>query len=121
MRRVKKRRRSSPWMPMAKGPFEVGGVPVGRVAPPLASKRRGHGRLARKLGAAESKTSASASNQQPSAKSLARWENEGGRTAPPGKTAPDRAKNVDATHAKKKSMHSPTKEKLKPGTSRANR
>jgi len=89
------------------------------MAHPLGSKSLGRGRLGRKLGAAGGKGQAPVSNQRPSAKSLARWENEGGSAAP-GTATSARAKKVEAASATKKSvaMHSAKKEKPKPGTSR---
>ena len=97
MKRVKKRRRSSPWAPAPRGPFDVGGVPLGGLTHPRRSGRRGGGRLGRKIGAA-GKTPAPAKKQEPSPKALARWENEGGSPAP--RTTPDRAKNVGAANGR---------------------
>lgn len=120
MKRIKKRRRSSPWISEARNPFDVGGLPLGGMAHPRASTRRGRGRLGRKLkmGASESKPPAPVGKQQPTAKALARWENEGGRPAP--RATSDQPKKTEAIRAPKKSVvtkHSPKKAKPKPGTS----
>jgi len=106
-------------MPAAKGPFDVGGVPIGGVVPPPAATRRGGGRLGRKLRSAGKKANAPVSKRQPSAKSLARWENEGG--TPPPRTTPDRGKVVQAAHATKKSATTQSMKKSKPkaGTPKA--
>jgi len=68
---------------------------------------------------AGSKPPAPVGKQPPTAKALARWENEGGRPAP--RATPEHAKKIEATHAPKKSVakHSPKKAKPKPGTGTA--
>jgi hypothetical protein len=119
MRRTKKRKRLTPGVAAASGPFDVGGVPLGPLAHPFGSKRRARGRLGRKLKAGVKKTPAPVSTEPPSPKALARWEGEGG-SPPPRTTKSDRAKKAGAAPAAKKSAatHSPKKERPKPGASR---
>jgi hypothetical protein len=115
--RGKTRRRSGPLMPAARGPFDLGGVPLAGATHPPGSRRRGGGRLGRALKAAVGKAPAAAGKQQVAAKALARWENEGGRVAPRAASVP--AGKVESTGAPKKSAakRPPQKVKPKPGTS----
>ena len=119
MRRTKKRKRLTPGIAAASGPFDVGGVPLGPLAHPFGSKRRARGRLGRKLKGGAKKTHTPVSTEPPSPKSLARWEGEGG-SPPPRTTRSNRTKNAGAARATKKSvtMHSPKKARPKPGASR---
>jgi hypothetical protein len=118
-RSVKKGRRSVAGAPAARGPFDLGGVPLGRTTHPPDSTRRGGGRLGGALRMARSKPPTPVGKQPPTAKALARWENEGGRPAP--RATPEHAKKIEATQAPKKSVakHSPKKAKPKPGTGTA--
>jgi hypothetical protein len=113
----KKRRRSSPGMPAVRGPFDVGGIPLGGMIRPPGSTRGGGGRLARALRAAGRKPPALVGKLQPTARALARWENEGGSAAPSATS--DREKKIGAPHAPKKwvAKHSPKQAKPKPETS----
>ena len=79
--------------------------------------RRGGGRrLGRALAAAGKKPAAPAGKQQPAAKALARWENEGGRPAP--RAMFDRGKKIEAVRATKK-LATTKKAKPKRGTAKA--
>jgi hypothetical protein len=102
-------------MPVVKGPFDVGGVPLVGMTHPLGSRRRSGGRIGRALQAAASKPPAPVDKQQAAAKALARWENEGG--SPPPRATSGPAKTIQAKHAPKKSVakHSSKKAKPKPG------
>jgi hypothetical protein len=84
---------------------------------PPGTRRRGGGRLGRALKAAASKPHATVGKEQPPAKALARWENEGGRSAP--RATSDHVNKVEAMVASKKSVAKgrPKKAKAKPRTS----
>ena len=108
-RRAKKRRRA---LPPARGPFDLGGVPVVGMAHPLGSTRPGRGRLGRAMRAATSKLPAPADKQQAAVKALARWENEGGRPAP--RATSKHPTKIKATHPPKKSVAKHSAKKAKP-------
>jgi len=115
-RHIKKRRRVGSEMPVARGPFDVGGFPLGRIAHPPGSTYRGGGRLGSTMRAAASKPRLPVDKKQPTAKSLARWEGEGGSSTPRTTTS-DRAKKAKAAHTSKKpaATNPRRKEQPKPG------
>jgi hypothetical protein len=78
----------------------------------LGSRRRGGGRIGRALKTAGGKPPAPVGKQPPTAKALARWENEGG--SPPPRATPGPAKKIQAKHAPKKSAANRSPEKAKP-------
>jgi hypothetical protein len=107
-RSVKKQRRSGSGTPFVRGPFDLGVVPRAGKIHRMGSTRRGGGRIGRALQAHASEPPA------PTAKALARWENEGGSPAP--RPTSDRDRKTKATHAPKKSLvkHSTKKSNPRP-------
>jgi len=113
MRRGRKRRRSASKTPaaaLAKGPFDLGAVPAAGARRSQGPSRRGAGRLGRALTAAGQKVPPPAPDQRPSPKALQRWENEGGRAAPPAtKTSAKKAKPKSAKSGGRSATPRPAK------------